>query len=127
MKNNKVKNKFSIFLKVWASVDALIEEVYNPSSLERISSEDFAHVEKYIEISPSYVYTREISPKKPLTPGARRAMTENVKQAAYERFLDQNDKESEGNVSKFANGDDKIYNFARSEVVKMLPLKSRQD
>ena len=118
MKNNKVKNKFSIFLKVWASVDALIEEVYNPSSLERISSEDFAHVEKYIEISPSYVYTREISPKKPLTPEVRKAMTENVKQAAYERFLDQNDKESEGNVSRFANGDDKIYNFARSEVVK---------
>ena len=107
-----------IFSEDWARIDALIEETDNPSSLERLTTEDLVRVKKYIEISPSYVFPREISAKKPFTKETRKVMTEYVKQSAYKSLLGQNDKESEGNVSKFANVDDKIYNFAKSEVFK---------
>ena len=45
-------------------------------------------------------------------------MTEYVKQSAYKSLSGQNDKESERNVSISGNGDEKIYNFARSEASK---------
>ena len=45
-------------------------------------------------------------------------MTEYVKQSAYKSLSGQNDKESERNVSISGNGDDKIYNYARSEASK---------
>ena len=83
-----------------------------------MSNEDFVRVKKYIEIAPSYVFTAEISPEKPFTKETCKVMTEYVKQSAYKSLLGQNYKESEGNVTKFADGDDKIYNFARSEVSK---------
>ena len=107
-----------IFSEEWARVDALIEQAENPSSLERFTTEDLVRVKKHIEIAHSYVFPREISAKKPFTKEARKVMTEYVKQSAYKSLLGQNDEESEGNVSKFANGDDKIYNFARSDVFK---------
>ena len=106
-----------IFLEEWARVDALIEEAGNPSGLERMSSEDLVRVKKYIEIAPSHVFTREISAKKPFTKEARKVMTENVKKSAYESLLGQSEKFG-GNVAKFNNEDNKIFNLARSEVVK---------
>ena len=106
-----------IFLEEWARVDALIEEAGNPSGLERMSSEDLVRVKKYIEIAPSHVFTREISAKKPFTKEVRKVMTENVKKSAYESLLGQSEKFG-GNVAKFNNEDNKIFNLARSEVVK---------
>ena len=107
------------FLEGWASVDALIEEVCNPSSTERLTIEKLATVEKYIkEISPSYVYTYQISAKKPFTENVRKAMTENVKKSARTSFLGNNDDSKPArSVGKFVNEDQQIFNFA-SEVLK---------
>ena len=114
----KISGTSLIFSEEWARIDALIEEAGDPSSLERFTTEDLVRMKKYIKVAPSYVFPREISAKKPFTKGARKVMTEYVKQSAYKSLLGENDKESEGNVTKFANVDDKIYNFARSEVFK---------
>ncbi len=74
---------------------------------------------KYIkEISPSYVYTRQISAKKPFTENVRKAMTENVKKSARTTLLDNNDYKPRRNDGKFVNEDQQIFNFARSELFK---------
>ncbi len=76
-------------------------------------------VEKYIkEISPSFVYTRQISAKKPFTENVRKAMTENVKKSARTSLLGNNDYKPRRNDGKFVNEDQQIFNFARSEVFK---------
>ena len=108
----------SILSEEWVRVDALIEEACNPTRTERFSSEDLVRVKKYFEISPSYVYTRKISAKKPFNKEARKAMTENAKQSAYKTMLGQNDKKCGGKVRGFADDDRTIYNFARSKVFK---------
>ena len=95
----------------------MIEEACNPTRTERFSNEDLVRVKKYIEISPSYVYTRKISAKKPITEDVRSAMTENAKQSAYKILLGQNDKNYGGTVGEFSN-DHKVFNFAKSEVFK---------
>ncbi|CAB4031110.1 FAM111A [Paramuricea clavata] len=75
-------------------------------------------MEKYIkEISPLYVYTRQISIKEPFTEKVRKAMTENVKKSVHASFLNQHVQVG-GKNGKFANGDRKVFNFARSEVFK---------
>ena len=94
----------------------MIEEGCNPT--KTLSNEDLVRVKKYIEISPCYVYPRKISAKKPFTEEVRAAMTENVKQSAYKTMLSQNDKKCGGKVKNFADDDQTIYNFARSEVYK---------
>ena len=95
----------------------MIEEACNPTRTERFSNEDLVRVKKYIEISPSYVYTRKISAKKPFTEDVRTAMTENAKQSAYKILLGQNDKNYGGTNGEFSN-DHKVFNFAKSEVFK---------
>ena len=107
------------FSEGWARLDALIEEVCNPSSTETLTTEKLATVEKYIkEISPSYVYTRQISAKKPFTKNVRKAMTENVKKSARTSLLGNNDHKPRRNDGKFVNEDQQIFNFARNEVFK---------
>ena len=71
-----------------------------------------------MEISPSYIYTRKISAKEPFTEEVREVMTKNVKHSAYKTMSVQNDKKCGGNVMEFADDDETIYNFARSEVFK---------
>ena len=107
------------FSEGWARVDALIEEVCNPSSTERLTSEKLVTVEKYIEEnSLSYVYTRQIAANKPFTENVRKAMTENVKRSARTNLLGNNDYKPARNDGKFVNEDQQIFNFARSEVFK---------
>ncbi len=108
-----------IFLEGWAYVDAVIEELCSPNSTERLTSEKLVTVEKCIkEVSPSYVYSRQISAKKPFTENVRQAMTENVKKSARTSFLGNNDYKPHTNGGKFVNEDQQIFNFARSEVFK---------
>ena len=76
-------------------------------------------MEKYIEeISRLYVYTRQISAKKPFTVNVRKAMTENVKTSARTSLLGNNDHKPRTNDGKFVNEDQQIFNFARNEVFK---------
>ena len=110
--------KYTFYLsEEWVRVDALIEAADNPSRTERFSKEDLVRVKKYMKISPSYVYTRKITAKKPFTEEVRNAMTENVKQSAYKTMSGKNDERCFGKVSEFAD-DETIYNFAKSEVYK---------
>ena len=107
-----------IFSEEWVRIDALIEEVCNPSRTEKLPSEDLVRMEKYIEIFSSYAYTRQISAKEPFTEKVRKAMTEDVKTLAYTNVLGKNDHKRGRNVGKFANGDEQVFNFARNEVFK---------
>jgi hypothetical protein len=95
-----------------------MEEVCNSSRTERLRIEDLVLIEKYIEISPSYVYSRQISTKEPFTEKVRKAMTEDVKKLAYTNLSGKNDKKPGRNNGKFVNEDHQIFNFARSEVFK---------
>ena len=99
--------------------EALVEEeACNPNRTEGYSLEELVLMEKYIEISPSYVYSRQISPKEPFTKKVANIMTENVKTSAYTTFLGKNDDKPRGNDGKFNNMDQQLLNFAISEVFK---------
>ena len=105
-------------------VDTLIEEACNPSRTERLPTEELVRMQKYIkEISPSYVYTRQISIKEPFTKKVRKAMTENVKTSAYTSFLGKNVHRHGRKNAKFVNEDQHILNFARDEVFKNASTK----
>ena len=57
----QILHKYTFHLsEEWVRVDALIEAAGNPCRTERFSNEDLVRVKKYIEISPSNVYTRKI-------------------------------------------------------------------
>ena len=87
-------------------------------SSEGTLMEDLVLIEKYIEISASYVYSRQISNKEPFTKKVRKAMTEDVKKLAYTNLLGANDQEPGRNYGEFVNKEQQIFNFARSEVFK---------
>ena len=115
----KFKRNFSFnFSGGRERAEALMEEVCNSSRTERLRIEDLVLLEKYIEISPSYVYSRQISTKEPFTEKVRKAMTEDVKKLAYTNLLGANDQEPCRNDGEFVNKDQQIFNFARSEVFK---------
>ena len=110
------------FLDEW--VDALIEDACNPHRMEKLRAEDLIRMEKCIkEISPSHVYTRQISVKKPFTEEVRKVMTENVKTSAYTSLLGKSPHELDQNDAKFANSDAEIINFAKDEVFKNASTK----
>ena len=81
-------------------------------------------MEKYIkEICHSYVYTRQISVKKPFTKEVRKAMTEDVKMSAYTSLLGKNVHNVDVKNTRFANEDQEIYNFAKDEACKNVSTK----
>jgi V8-like Glu-specific endopeptidase len=95
----------------------------NPSRTENLPSEDLVRMEKYIEIFSSYAYTRQISAKEPFTKKVRKAMTEDVKTLAHTNVLGKSDHKRGGNDGKFANGDEQILNFARTEASKNVSVQ----
>ncbi|CAB4029298.1 Hypothetical predicted protein, partial [Paramuricea clavata] len=99
-------------------VEALMEEACNSSRTEELHMEDLVLIEKYIEISASYVYSRQISAKEPFTQKVRKAMTEDVKKSAYTNLLNNDDDKPSKNDGEFVNRDEQIFNFAKSEVLK---------
>ncbi|CAB4028510.1 tetratricopeptide repeat [Paramuricea clavata] len=94
------------------------EEACNPNRTEGYSLEELVLMEKYVKISPSYVYSRQILPKEPFTKKVSNIMTENVKALAYTTFLGKNDDKPRGNDGKFDNRDQQLFNFAKSKVFK---------
>ena len=117
-------SKTLCFSERWAQVDALIEEMCNPSTTERLTSEKLVTMEKYIkEIAPSYVYTRQISIEEPFTKNVRKAMSDNVKNSAYTSLFGKNEHKLGRKDGKLVNGDQEIFNFARDEVFKNASTK----
>lgn len=98
--------------------EALMEEACNSNRTERFAMEELVLMEKYIEISPSYVYSRQISPKEPFNKDVSNIMTKNVKELAYTTFLSKNDDKPRGNFGKFNSRDEQLLNFAKDELVK---------
>ncbi|CAB3982350.1 Tetratricopeptide repeat 28 [Paramuricea clavata] len=98
--------------------EALMEEACNPSRTERLHMKDLVLIKKYIEISASYVYSRQLSTKGPFTEKVRKAMTEDVKKSAYTNLLTKNDDKRSKNDGEFVNWDGQVFNFAKSEVFK---------
>ncbi|CAB4020574.1 tetratricopeptide repeat 28-like [Paramuricea clavata] len=98
--------------------EVLMEEACNSSRTERLRMEDLVLIGNHIEISASYVYSRQISTKEPFTEKVRKAMTEDVKKLAYTNLLGANDQEPGRNDGEFVSKDQQIFNFARSEVFK---------
>jgi V8-like Glu-specific endopeptidase len=105
--------------------EALMEEACNSNRTERFAMEELVLMEKYIEISPSYVYSRQISPKEPFTKKVSNIMTENVKELAYRTFLGKNNDKLRENDGKFYNMDQQLFNFAKSEVFKNASTQKR--
>ena len=93
--------------------------------------EDLVLIKKYIEISASYVYSRQISTKEPFTEKVRKAMTEDVKKSAYTNLLTKNDDKPSKNDGEFVNRDGQVFNFAKSEVFKnastQMPARLNED
>lgn len=99
--------------------EALVEEeACNPNRTEGYSLDELVLIEKYIKISPSYVYSRQISPKEPFNKDVSNIMTKNVKELAYTTFLSKNDDKPRGNFGKFNSRDEQLLNFAKDELVK---------
>ena len=95
------------------------EESCNPSRAERLQIDNLICLVNYIrEFTATYVYTHRASKKEPLTEKIRKSMTENVKSAAYNNLLDQNNKIFGNNNGQFVDGDQHILNLARDDVHK---------
>ena len=100
-------------------IHAIIEEVCNPSRIERLPNDDFVRLEKCIkEFSASYVYTHRASHNDPLSAKARESMTRNVKSLACRNLLGGNIRKNQRNTEKFVDDDQQILNLARDELKK---------
>ena len=113
---------FIVLLEEW--VDKIIEDASNPCGTGQLHAKDLIRLENYIKnVSPSYLYNRQISVKKPFTEKVRKAMTEDVKMSAYTSLLGKNVHKFDAKDAEFSNSDKEILNFAKDEVSRNASTK----